>query len=302
MAIKNKLGELTTQQIVMLVVLIVSFAVILIFLFFLDLGKTTDDDICHNSVVLRANSVVSVDTVPLRCKTENTCFSGDKTCESMTNPKVVQVDKETDVYEKLADRMANCWWMFGEGKLNYVGTDKNPGLYCSLCNFVEFDDSALKVIPSGKVDQEKLYDYMATKKMPGKKFTYAEYLYGTNDLSFLTESDTGALEYGKLDMGKQYYIMTAMDSDLDTAFWGGVIALGIDLIPVARAIPIPKGQLAGAVLSAIKPKQLIKYIGDFGKGAGIGYFVGTLGVGKSGESYIGPTIVEANSEVFKALL
>lgn len=48
---KNRKGELTTQQLVMLIILILSFAVILFFIFRLNLGGTTNKEICHDSVV-----------------------------------------------------------------------------------------------------------------------------------------------------------------------------------------------------------------------------------------------------------
>ena len=51
--LKNKKGEMTTQQIVLLIILIASFAVILGFLFKLNFGAESEKDICHNSVVLR---------------------------------------------------------------------------------------------------------------------------------------------------------------------------------------------------------------------------------------------------------
>ena len=50
----NTRAELTTQQIVGLIILIISFVIILYFIFALNLGETTDKEICHNSVALRA--------------------------------------------------------------------------------------------------------------------------------------------------------------------------------------------------------------------------------------------------------
>src|SRR3989344_8574034 len=112
MLTKNKIGELTTQQIVMLIILIVSFIVILLFIFFLDLGGQTDSQICHESVVMRGNSILPTDSVPLKCQTQYFCLSGDKSCEGMTNPKIEKVSSREETYHLLAEQMANCWWMY----------------------------------------------------------------------------------------------------------------------------------------------------------------------------------------------
>ena len=50
--INNKKAELTTAQIVALSVLLVGFAVILIFMLYANFTETSDEQICHNSVVL----------------------------------------------------------------------------------------------------------------------------------------------------------------------------------------------------------------------------------------------------------
>jgi len=47
-------GELTTKQLITIIILIASFAVILLLIFRLDFGKITDDQVCYNSVVLQA--------------------------------------------------------------------------------------------------------------------------------------------------------------------------------------------------------------------------------------------------------
>ena len=50
--IKNKRGELTTQQIIMITIIIISFVVLLYFLFRLNPGETSSKQVCYNSVVL----------------------------------------------------------------------------------------------------------------------------------------------------------------------------------------------------------------------------------------------------------
>ena len=86
---KNKKnGEITTQQIVLLIILLISFAIILFFLFRLDLGRQSEDEICHNSVAMRGNSAIPTDAVPLKCSRAYVCVTEDGSCEDMTKPEV----------------------------------------------------------------------------------------------------------------------------------------------------------------------------------------------------------------------
>src|SRR3989339_538597 len=79
----NKRGELTTQQIVGLIILITSFAVILFLLFRLNLGEISEKEICHNSVVLKGQSPSNFDVGNLDCKTNYVCISGGEDCKDL---------------------------------------------------------------------------------------------------------------------------------------------------------------------------------------------------------------------------
>ena len=120
---KTKKAELTTQQIVILIILIVSFAILLYFFLRLNLQKETDSELCHNSVIMRSKALISESSVPLNCKTSYVCITADGTCESMTNPEIIKVKTKDELFNSLAEEMRNCWWMLGEGKVDYVGKD-----------------------------------------------------------------------------------------------------------------------------------------------------------------------------------
>ena len=53
---KQKRGEITTTQLVTVIVLIASFVILLFLYFRLDLGATTDAEVCRNSVMLLGKS------------------------------------------------------------------------------------------------------------------------------------------------------------------------------------------------------------------------------------------------------
>ena len=179
---RNIKGEITTQQIVLIVILLVSFIVILFLLFRLDLGKESDKEICHNSVVMRSASI-SKEAIPLKCSRTYICLSKDGSCERMSSPDVKKVKTEEEIYKVLAEEMADCWWMFGEGKLDYIGKDFFlRDNYCSICSQVGFDDSITEINGVGEtISKDNLYDYLSKQRCQ-IVVTYAEYIFGTNDV------------------------------------------------------------------------------------------------------------------------
>ena len=76
--IMKKKGELTTTQLVTIIILIVSFVIILFLLLRLNLGGTTSEEVCHNSVVLNGHSPLP--SGPLNCNIDYLCISGGSNC------------------------------------------------------------------------------------------------------------------------------------------------------------------------------------------------------------------------------
>jgi len=181
----GKRGELTTKQLVTIIVLVVSFIVILFLLFRLNLGETSNKEICHNSVVLkgRAGAVAG----PLNCRTNYLCISGGGNCEEITPTATVNVDSRNkeEIMEALAKEMAECWWMFGEGEVNYA--DRGPSfndVACSICSIVEFDENIKGEI--GLIEYREFYDYLRTTSK-SKTQTYLQYLYDVSSLECIDE-------------------------------------------------------------------------------------------------------------------
>lgn len=278
----NKRGEMTTQQIVILIVLIASFAVLLFFLFRLNLGNETEKEVCRNSVIARGSSVVPIEAVPLDCKRSYVCITEDGSCEEMTKPIVKKVETKEEIYDVLAVELVDCWWMFGEGKVNYVGEDLIPGMYCSICSQIAFDDSVKEIIEAGELDKEEFYHYLYLKNMSGDDETYLEYL-GLVD--YYKNVDT---EFGIIDLDKQYYVLTGMNSDVST--WG-YVAVGAGAVAGIAFAPFTFGGSAGFVAGTLLA------IG----GGTAGYFVAPVVKGEIGNRMISPSLIEVNSEEFKGL-
>ncbi|MFH1326598.1 MAG: hypothetical protein ABIH59_00535 [archaeon] len=212
--IKSRKAELTTQQIVMLVILITSFVIILIFLFVLNPGETTGKEVCHESVVLKGKSFIS--SGPLNCQTDYVCISGGGKCENFNPTETVDVDlsksdAKNQVMKAIAEKMSDCWWMFGEGKINYVGAGASATNYCSLCSIISFDDK-IKLLEN--VQYNDFYEELNKPKDSSQ--TYLKYLYNVGDVSGFKENfesqDIKGEDYllNILDFNKEYVILTGM--------------------------------------------------------------------------------------------
>ncbi len=286
-----KKGELTTQQIVVLIVLVASFAIILFFIFRLNLGQETDKEICHNSVIMRGKSILPSDTIPLKCKRQYVCISEDGSCESLTKPEVIKVKTKKEVYGALANQLAECWWMFGEGKINYVGKDILPKIYCSICSQIAFDDSVKEEIFNGKdfFDKKNLYEYMEeTERSDGK--TYSSYL-GIGKFSKFKGN------FGNISLDEYYYSLTGITSDVNTLGW--VIGIGTGAAIVAG------GLILSPVTGALSLGSVIGILSVAGSATAGGIAGGTIIApiikGSNNKQLIPSSLIKVNSPEFNAL-
>lgn len=197
----NKKGELTTQQLVMIIILIISFAVILFLIFRLNLGRTTNSEICHDSVVKKSNPVLALLSGELKCKTDYVCISGGEKCSGIVASSTVNVDanKKEEILKAIAEKMADCWWMFGEGKLDYTGGGGVAGTTaCAICSIIEFDDKIKSAFKDG-ITYKEFIDSLNTPMKLGEAETYLGYIYGFNNLNSVLEEYPTSLKADYLD-------------------------------------------------------------------------------------------------------
>jgi hypothetical protein len=191
---KFKKAELTTKQIVGLIILITSFAVILFFIFSLNLGETNNKEICHNSVVLASKNKFGAS---LDCRTNYVCISAGGKCESFDSDETIKVELGDNEYENknnvmkaIAEEMSDCWWMFGEGEVDYIGynwkLDIAVGTHCGICSVVEFDSVLKEKYSEGLISYPSFYYFLQTEKKD-KAQTYLRYLYGVEDITFIED-------------------------------------------------------------------------------------------------------------------
>lgn len=290
----GKKGELTTQQLVTMIILITSFIIVIFLLVRLNLQEISDKEICRNSIIMKDKTGIS--SAPLNCKINYLCISADNKCEKMPNSKIQEVKTKEEVYKILADETVDCWWMFGEGKINYAGKEMTPGKHCAICSQIFFDENIKEeIFPDGKIEKRDFHNYLATQEMKGKDKTYTEYYFGTKNPSDIYSGD-----FGSLDTGKIYWVMTGVNSEVDYSKWGtgAGIAVGAALAIFAPvALPV-----SGVAFATVKIYGILKTAGTVGGlgGAG-GYFLGTIVGGESGDNFLFPTIVEANSKDYTSL-
>ena len=284
-----KKGELTTQQIVLLIILIVSFAIILFFIFKLNLGGETAQDVCHNSVVARGTSIVPSDAFPLKCQRQYVCLSADGTCEQMTKPTIIKVQNKTQVYQVLAEDLANCWWMFGEGKVDYSPSTITPKNDCSVCSQIAFDNSVDKIFNSQSFDKKDFYNYLATAKRADGT-TYQNYFLLNGILDYQGD-------FGKVDLTKQYYSLIGITTKTSKVGWiaGGAVALGV---ASGVLLAIPTG---GVSLLVVGVSLGGAVAGGVGGAIASTYFLAPTVKGPSGNAYIPPSLIQVNSPEFNAL-
>jgi hypothetical protein len=283
MLLYNKRAELTTTQIVGLVILILSFIVILLLIFQLNLGETTQKELCRDSVILKGKSFLPSGSSALNCKEEYVCFSKTDSCDKPEKPdRIVKVASKNGLYRAIGDEMADCWWMFGEGKINYVGSELVPDLYCSICSDIYFDSSIKDIIGEG-VSQKEFYQYLSNINYSNQGNSYYKYIFGR-------DYEEINAQFENFDVNKKYIILMGSTSEVSVFGWvAGAVAVG-----VVVGASVATGGLA------LIPLTTVGVVGaGIGAAAG-GLFSGIVSYGLSGLSYLRPVIVEKDSDHFSA--
>ncbi len=192
---KNKRGMTVQSMLIGIIITILSAAIIFLFLRAFPFTSTVDKEACHNSVILRNNALlrgegILPETIPLNCKTQDIKIS-------TSNEEVIKRD--------IANSMYDCWWMMGEGKMDFfsesawrdwgvpgAGTAKSS---CVICSTITFEENA-------QGHQVDLLSYLEQTRVPSKNLTYLEYLSQEEKAELPTE-----IKVEKLDTNQNYAIV-----------------------------------------------------------------------------------------------
>ena len=290
----DKKGELTSKQLVTIIILIVSFGVILIFLFALNLNSDIERETCRNSVLLRGTPLGG--STQLNCKTQDVCISaGGKCKESLSDTVQIKANDKEEILDELSNLIYDCHWQMGEGKISFApdnyGADRN---YCVICNRIYFDEKIKSNEDLNSVTNKEFYSYLKDKKAPNGEDNLLFTLYRVNsiDSAFTQLSKSEELEKSGLNLGD-----LPIRFDLDSGYalvtyerkegWGGVaLAAGTGLLVGASIvlIPVTGGAslvVAGAIITA-----------STATGAAVGFAVS----GPGGDGAYSPPALYPNQE------
>ena len=173
----RKSGVTAVQTLASIIIVLIGAGIILYFLAYLPYKEEISKQACHQSVILRSKSIAGLKPgqalVPLNCKTEKI---------------VIKTTDEERIKREIANAMYDCWWMLGEGKLEFFTPDfaASWGLHkimskCVICATIEFDEKVRQ-----KNMEIDIVPYLATTKIPKKNLTYLEYFSETAGASLPT--------------------------------------------------------------------------------------------------------------------
>jgi len=117
----------------------------------------------------------------------------------------------------IANEMADCWWMFGEGKVDYMGLSIKETtigkMNCALCSVISFDE---EIQDFGKQSGNKFnygdfYNNFLRITKKDNTNTYLNYLYNTHNF----EDVKGMIKIDEtefFEFGNQYSVLTGTGS------------------------------------------------------------------------------------------
>ena len=193
----QKKGELTSAQIVILVIAIIGFVIVLIFLLSPELIGQSEEEICRLSILERATLPTSAQSyTPLKCTTNKICLSLGDDCPQFVGEKNIEKIKLSDkkseesarTIEKItAESMFDCWSLTGRGRLSlFTGGEsalfnnlftetfsiENAEARCLIC-------SRVALSPQLQTNNEILNNvnvnrYLKEEKVPGSSLTFLQ--------------------------------------------------------------------------------------------------------------------------------
>ncbi|MGV8152378.1 MAG: hypothetical protein ACP5OG_04805 [Candidatus Nanoarchaeia archaeon] len=271
----NKNAELTSTQIVLLLVLVLGFAICLYFIINYFWTPEIDKQACHESAVLKAtipdiNGEKAI-PLPLNCETEKICITqnlilnGDCS-EEFANEKYSTVritsnkDKQdNEINAIIAEKVKDCWWMMGEGKLQIHSRylDFKIGKVCNICTRIAFSEELKKE----KKSVNGFVNYLMTHEIEKDK-TYWNYITDT------TGAHISGYDYekDKLDLTQTAIVFQEISKG----------ALNEWFPFVGGASGILSGAATGAYIGSVVPIVGTAIGGVIGGGIGfaLGYYTG----------------------------
>ena len=201
---------------VAIMITIVAFVLIagVIYRFYAKAEDTEAETICHDSIALRAamalRMTASTSTNPLTGNRleviNNNLRAIPVLCKTID--KKVKGDKKV-VMKQMAEKMARCWWMFGEGRYDHtfysssanvqstVFNFENLGQYkCFNCYSILVED----IEDDSDITQQEFIEFLNREKYSKSNKTYVDYIQsvgGPGRVLFAFNKGSGNIEPNK---------------------------------------------------------------------------------------------------------
>jgi len=201
----NKKGD-TNWFIISMILVLATLVLFILAIGYYPWKQTIDREACHTSILISGSIPDTVATsavksaVSLRCKSRNICITtktfGKGDCDDFKEFDTVRVSGSMEEVDRkikmfLAQEMADCWSMFGQGNLEIFSRSwdvkddtKSSGIICSR---IQFDDNVLNGNDGleGTPDDIRSIDgfmyYLISHKVPENNISYMDYLTGNPD-------------------------------------------------------------------------------------------------------------------------
>lgn len=184
-------GKIELDYSIGIIIFVVSF-ILIVLIFFVNWNprSETNKQICHDSVVFKATTKNLIGE--LNCRTDYVCISGGGGCRGIEPTYTIKVNlnNKEEIMMMIAEEMANCWWMFGEGKLNFIGLGEIqvlPRTKCGICSIISFDDKILA--ENYQITYKEFYQYLNTIEIKESE-TYFHYMYDSYSIGEFQEKSS----------------------------------------------------------------------------------------------------------------
>ncbi len=206
----EKKAELTSKQLITIIILIISFSIIILFFFMFDFGGVIDEESCRNSVIMKGtfSSLGKINPISLKCKTKDICLSMGGDCGGFKDAKKIIVN-ENSLTKEIVNLIYRCWWMMGEGKVDYSSSG------CAICYKLRFDEQIQnnENLKEG-IKYSEIYDYMINNKISEDNENYLYKFYKLNSVDAVRNkiSETNNLDINKeiIDFSEEYVIVDSI--------------------------------------------------------------------------------------------
>jgi hypothetical protein len=237
---KNKKGEMTSKQLITVIILIISFVIILFFWSMFDWQGDINRETCHTSVILRASATFKgaefMDNIPLKCQTDRICFKSGlfgKGCDIQgENVRNVNIGSKDALLDFIAEDSYSWHKTLGEGKVNpFETTWVIHSKHCLINSIYSLDNKTKEIIAKdGGITYGEIYKKLESKtNLDGA--SYFKEMYGTDLDSYLSKSKSDSLQVivlnQKINLDKNYALIGGIIPGTNRVATGAAIGAGI---------------------------------------------------------------------------